>query len=173
MNRFSVNSADFGTALPNSIANHNQQDMDPYDYSFHDPGKSSHIGDDIGFDSMPPLNPGFSLVPSQSTDQEASYGYPDYMPPNTLGPTISNDDRTARPTAIYDPPGQAVADREPEEPIQASSHSGHRPDEDKIRKRIIELEDRKRVALLMVENMDSELTTLKKANDILRSYARS
>ncbi|MCJ1434303.1 hypothetical protein MMC27_003670 [Xylographa pallens] len=173
MNRFSVNGAEFGTAMSNPTANHNQQDLDPYGYSFPGSGNSAQIGDDMGFDSMPPLNAGFSLVSSQSTGQEANYDYPDYMIPRTLGSTLSNDDMIPHPTAIYDSTGQPGADRELEEPTQASSQSGHRPDEDKLRKRIHELEDRRRRALLMVENMDSELTTLRKANEILRSYARS
>ncbi|MCJ1385778.1 hypothetical protein MMC17_008902 [Xylographa soralifera] len=169
MNQFPVTNTGFGPASSNSIANRRQQDLENYDYSFLGFDSSAQIGNGIDLDPMPPLNVGFGRVSPQLTGQEANFDYRDYMASNNLRSAILDDNQISHSNAIYDSPGQPSACKEPEEPTQAGSHSGHRHDEDNLRNRILDLEDKRRQAWLTVENIDSKLTTLRKANDILRS----
>ncbi|MCJ1321826.1 hypothetical protein MMC15_007171 [Xylographa vitiligo] len=171
MNPFSVTGADFATAMSTSTVNRSQQDLGTYGFSFPGPGNNAQIGDATGLDPLPPLDVEDARVSSQLTGREANYGYPGYMALNVLRSTISDEDTISQFAATYDSTGGPSAYTEPEEPIQAYSHSGYH--EDKLRSRILELEDNKHRALLMVKRMDSELITLRKAKEILSSDTRS
>ncbi|MCJ1290672.1 hypothetical protein MMC34_002214 [Xylographa carneopallida] len=154
-------------AFSDFIANPSDQGLETYNHLF----PSTQIGNGAGLDPMmPPLGGKYARGSSHSAGQKPNVDYHNYMASNALGSTMSDNNIAQQFAAIYDSPSRPSAYGEPEEPTQASSHGGHGHDEDKLRKRILELEDNKRQALLMVEKMDSELTTLRKANEIMRSY---
>ncbi|MCJ1287622.1 hypothetical protein MMC26_006974 [Xylographa opegraphella] len=166
LDQFPVDGESFESAMSNSVANPSQQDLGTFDYSFLSPGNMSHIRDDTGFNSIPPPDTEFANASSHSTgqearyhyqDREAGYHYQDRIAPNPLRSAIPDHHTTLHPTSIYD----------------HDARGENRHDEDKLRKQILELEERKRQALLVVENMERELTTLREASAILSSYAGS
>ncbi|MCJ1392768.1 hypothetical protein MMC18_005639 [Xylographa bjoerkii] len=172
MDQFPVTGACFETALSNPTANPSQQDLQTYDYSFLGPGNSAQIGGRTGPNPLQPTDVG--LASSQSTSQGANYDYRDYIASNTFKSTILDDDTISYTTTTDDYTGRPSAHREPEAPIQGSFRSGDHHNGDVLRKRILELEDGRRRELLILENMDNELATLRKADELLaKSYTRS